>query len=202
MGAIGEGLAEYARPLIDMTDGSEMQVRKAFSLAMVCHNISLLPKEERAASFEQMKQSLQMDEAKFDDFRRSVLEPMMTRHEDLFPLFHPRTAVQPSRSMASPGLPSRLAQPMERRPVIDRYGPCPCGSGEKFKFCCDQTPLTACGRSVSVGGSFEDATVESVFRTWAGRISVCDGSNQATPDRATSGEFWLKSARWKLHNNL
>jgi preprotein translocase subunit SecA len=28
------------------------------------------------------------------------------------------------------------AAPAKTKPKVDRYAPCPCGSGKKYKFCC------------------------------------------------------------------
>jgi hypothetical protein len=44
---------------------------------------------------------------------------------------------QPSQRRFQPAFPAiRPARSSNPPPVLDRYAPCPCGSGKKFKFCC------------------------------------------------------------------
>ncbi len=38
MGAIAEAFRDYAQPLLDQTDGSEEQLRKALGLSQICYN--------------------------------------------------------------------------------------------------------------------------------------------------------------------
>lgn len=145
MGALGDAIGAYIQPLIDETDGSPEEVQKALSLGLLCYNTALLPVDKREEMSAEMQSSLGMDDDEFDDFRRSVLEPMISRHEQMFPLLHERR-----RAPASVGGPTswleprvgasepRAAQP-EKKSTLDRYAPCPCGSGKKFKFCCGAT---------------------------------------------------------------
>lgn len=142
MGAMGDAIGAYIQPLIDQTDGSPEDVKKALLLGQWCYNTALLPADEREEMFAEMRSSLGMDDDEFDDFRRSVLEPMIARHEQMFPLLHERRRAPASvggrsswpepRPLASE---PRAAQP-EKKSTGDRYAPCPCGSGKKFKFCC------------------------------------------------------------------
>jgi uncharacterized protein YecA (UPF0149 family) len=61
---------------------------------------------------------------------------MIQRHQEMFPRMHRRVPHDPSPSSpAAPAHPSKAA-PGERYPGTDRYAPCPCNSGEKYKFCC------------------------------------------------------------------
>ncbi len=138
MGAMAEAFVAYAQPLIDQTDGSQEQLDKAFAISQACYNLALLPEDEREKLIDKMRESLRMDDAEFADFRRSVIDPMIRRHEEMFPGM--RTLRfgfgDWAPSPASPPAHTRKAAPGEKYPGTDRYAPCPCGSGEKYKFCC------------------------------------------------------------------
>jgi uncharacterized protein YecA (UPF0149 family) len=136
MGAIGDAIAEYARPLIDGTDGSMEQLNKALSISQACWNLSLLPKEQRQAAMKSLGDTLSLEEAEFQDFRHSILEPMVRRHEEMFPKLHSRQSREPPHweSSASP-VPSAKSS-KGQFPEPGRYDPCPCNSGKKYKFCC------------------------------------------------------------------
>ena len=152
MGVIGESMANYAQPLVDATDGSIEQVQKALNIAMTCWNLALLPPGQREAAIADMRGPLKMDEADFDDFRRSVVDPMIRRHIDMFPRMHGRVREEPLSVSAAPRMswPSRmepaasvpwgLPAKTENRPKVGRYDPCPCGSGKKYKWCCEKKP--------------------------------------------------------------
>ncbi len=135
MGAIAEAIVAYAQPLIDQTDGSQEQLQKALTITQLCYNLALLPEDERDKTLGEMRSSLGMDDEEFDAFRRSVIVPMIQRHQEMFPRMHQR-----GFSFLAPSGPSIAAPPKkaaaEAYPGTDRYAPCPCGSGEKYKFCC------------------------------------------------------------------
>ena len=61
MGAFGEAFAAFARPLIDQTDGSPGQLKKALSLSQLCYNTALLPADKREEMFAEMRASLAME---------------------------------------------------------------------------------------------------------------------------------------------
>jgi SEC-C motif len=136
MGAIAEAFVAYAKPLLDQTDGSEEQLNKAFAISQLCYNLALLPDDSRSAALAEMRPTLGMDDEEFEDFRRSVVFPMIQRHQEMFPLMHRRFSPDRSQSGPSLGAPPKKAAPGDRYPGTDRYAPCPCGSGEKYKFCC------------------------------------------------------------------
>jgi hypothetical protein len=136
MGAIAEALVAYMQPLIDQTDGSQEQLNKAFAIGQVCYNLALLPEDERDKAVGEMQQTLGMNDEEFDAFRRSIILPMIRRHEDMFPLLHQRRFAAPAPSPPSLQAHTRKAAPGEKYPGTDRYAPCPCNSGEKYKFCC------------------------------------------------------------------
>ncbi len=136
MGVIAEGFAAYAQPLLDQTDGSEGQLKKAFAISQVCFNLALMPEESRDQAISEMRASLQMDDAEFDDFRRSIVLPMIRRHQEMFPRMHPRGSTNTPPSSSSLGTRPSMAPPARAYAGADRYAPCPCNSGRKYKFCC------------------------------------------------------------------
>jgi hypothetical protein len=136
MGAIAEAFVAFAKPLLDQTDGSEEQLNRAFALSQLCYNLALLPDDHRDSALTEMRRTIEMDDEEFEDFRRSVILPMIQRHHEMFPLMHRRVSHDPSQSGTSLPAQPRKAAPGERYPGTDRYAPCPCNSGEKYKFCC------------------------------------------------------------------
>ena len=136
MGAIAEAFVAYAQPLIDQTDGSQEQLEKAFAISQLCYNLALLPDDQRDTILAETRQSLKMDDAEFAEFRRSVIDPMIRRHEEMFPGMRRLKFTDSAPSPASPRAPTSKAAPGQRYPGTDRYAPCPCGSGKKYKFCC------------------------------------------------------------------
>ena len=136
MGAIAEAFTAFAQPLIDQTDGSMEQLNKALSISQLCYNLALLPADRRSAVLADTRQSLEMDDNEFEDFCRSVIFPMIERHQEMFPFMHPWVPLEPSHGgPLLPAQPSKAGR-AERYPGTDRYAPCPCNSGEKYKFCC------------------------------------------------------------------
>ncbi len=109
MGAIADAIVDYARPLIDSTDGSLEQMNKALSMSQACWNLAILPAEQRQAAIEDMKDAFQMDDVAFDDFHRSILRPMIHRHEKMFPGLHQRS------SLAAPHWESAFQPPRKSR---------------------------------------------------------------------------------------
>ena len=90
MGAMAEAFVAFAQPLIDQTDGSQEQLNKAFAISQLCYNLALLPDDERDTMLDEIRRDLGMDDAEFAEFRRSVIDPMIRRHEDMFPGMHGR----------------------------------------------------------------------------------------------------------------
>jgi hypothetical protein len=136
MGAIAEAIVAYAQPLLDETDGSTEQLNKAFTISQLCYNLALLPEDSRDGAIGEMRLSLQMTIEDFEDFRRSIVLPMIRRHEEMFPQMHSRGWGDFSPSGPSPR--DRPSSAASARPYAgtDRYAPCPCNSGKKYKFCC------------------------------------------------------------------
>ena len=141
MGVIAEGIVAYAQPLIDLSDGSHEGLQRAFSLSQVCFNLALLPPEQREEMIRDMQTQMSLDDNDFATFRRGLLEPMIERHFEMFPRMHQPHSVSPwhMESLGDDSMPNNIPQ-MGSRPkqaaVVDRYGPCPCNSGKKYKFCC------------------------------------------------------------------
>ena len=144
MGAIANAFVAYAQPLLDGTDGSEEALNKALSISQFCYNLALLPQDDREQSLREMRSSLAMDDDQFDDFRRSVILPMIRRHQEMFPQMHGRASTRFSPVEPPPTSYSNWARPTTRArskayPGTDPYAPCPCNSGRKYKFCCGKT---------------------------------------------------------------
>jgi hypothetical protein len=136
MGAIADGIVAFAQPLIDQTDGSEEQLKKAFAITTLCFNFALVPEERRNAALANMQQSLKMSRAEFEAFQESILRPMIQRHREMFPRMHQKVSYGPAQSGSPLSAPPEKSTPGGRYPGTDRYAPCPCNSGEKYKFCC------------------------------------------------------------------
>ena len=144
MGAIAEAIVAYAQPLLDQTDGSVEQLNKAFTISQLCYNLALLPEDSRETSLSEMRADLNMTDEEFDAFKSSIVAPMILRHQEMFPRMHQRVSTEHLQSRPSPAdLQSRLSPAANPKtgsagayPGTDRYAPCPCNSGEKYKFCC------------------------------------------------------------------
>ena len=136
MGAIADAIVGYAQPLIDMTDGSLEQMNKALAISQACWNLSIMPETERRSVLDGMHSSMGMSDLEFADFERSVVAPMIRRHEEMFPRLHGRQSLEPPDWEPRPPR-ARVDRPfIEQGSQPDRYDPCPCNSGKKYKFCC------------------------------------------------------------------
>ena len=136
MGAIAEAYAAYAQPLLDQTDGSTNQMNWAFGLSQLCWNLALLPEGARDESLANMRPTLKMDVAEFDAFRRSVVIPMLRRHEEMFPHMHRLGSKETSRRETVPQSHSTVLAHVKKYQGTGRNAPCPCNSGRKYKLCC------------------------------------------------------------------
>jgi SEC-C motif len=136
MGAIADAFVAFAQPLIDQTDGSHEELEKALAMTQLCYNLALLPEDSRESALSEMQRSLKLDDEEFDAFRRTMIAPMIRRHQAMFPLLHRRSFTDRSHSAASLREEPSMAEPAKTAPLTDRYAPCPCNSGEKYKFCC------------------------------------------------------------------
>ena len=138
MGAIADAMSRFAQPLIDATDGSQEQLQRALTLSQLCWNLAMTPEGKRDEVLANMQPALKMDDDEFQDFKRTVVAPMIRRHQELFPAMQQRPgATEPSCRAPSHAIP----QAAPRRPVMKYAGTgrnelCPCGSGKKYKVCC------------------------------------------------------------------
>jgi uncharacterized protein YecA (UPF0149 family) len=136
MGAIAEAIVAYAQPLIDATDGSMEQVNRALAISQACWNIAILPEQKRQSCMDSIGQALSVEDAELDEFQHSILEPMIRRHEQMFPGMHQLGSQRfPDREPSPSPFPA-AAWPRDKSAEPGRYDPCPCNSGEKYKFCC------------------------------------------------------------------
>lgn len=145
MGAMAESFVAYAQPLIDGTDGSPEQLQRALQLGQLFWNFALLPQEELDDSIAKLQTELKMNDEDARMFRIDMVEPMMQRHRKMYPLLHARrstsgAADHESTASGIPLLGQRQApKPPEMYPGTERYAPCPCNSGRKYKFCCGKS---------------------------------------------------------------
>jgi uncharacterized protein YecA (UPF0149 family) len=129
MGAIADAIVSYARPLFEETDGSESAMNRAMAVAQMCWNLAILPEDRRETAIDELKPALKMTDGEFADFQQSVILPMIRRHCEMFPGLHAHFK-QASNTVGI------ASSPTKKYPGTDRYAPCPCGSGRKYKFCC------------------------------------------------------------------
>jgi tetratricopeptide (TPR) repeat protein len=79
-------MVRYARPLIEMAH-SEKDLKTFMNLAFVCWNLALMPPAERARAMDKAIADLKLDELG-SQLQRAMLQMMIRRHEELFPLMH------------------------------------------------------------------------------------------------------------------
>lgn len=136
MGVIGESIVAYAQPLLDEADGSSDGMNRALSLAQLCWNLALLPEKKREECLAEMRPSLEMDDATFEDFRQSVVLPMIRRHHEMFPNMPRHGSAKASKAMVPPEPRAAATPQAESYRGTARNSPCPCNSGKKYKRCC------------------------------------------------------------------
>lgn len=136
MGAISEAIMTYAQPLLDETDGSIEQMNRALSLSHVCWNLALLPEEARDEALREMQSTLKMKPDELEAFRRTVVVPMIRRHEQMFPRMHGPARTGAPTGIAAPRSCTPPPVAREKYPGTGRNAQCPCNSGKKYKKCC------------------------------------------------------------------
>ncbi len=169
MGAMAEAMMAYAQPLIDGTDGSLEQMNKALAISQACWNLAIFPAEQRRSAMDGLRKCFPLSDSEFEEFERTVLWPMIRRHEEMFPGLHQRRPIASPHWQTSPPRASttnllredsprenstrenslreystreystREYSTREKTSQPGRYDPCPCNSGKKFKFCCGRT---------------------------------------------------------------
>jgi hypothetical protein len=106
----------------------------AMQLTQVCYNLAILSPERRLEALREFQLSMQMVDADFAEFQQDVVDPMIRRCDAAIP--NVLSAVQrrfdflPSSEWEESD-DDKLPKPT----TLDRYSPCACGSGKKFKFC-------------------------------------------------------------------
>ena len=103
MGALAEAIVAYAQPLIDQTDGSVEQLNKAFAASQLCYNLALLPDDKQEKAISELQSGMEMDDEEFSLFRRSIIVPMIRRHQEMFPRMHRPGSTDGSQSGPSSG---------------------------------------------------------------------------------------------------
>lgn len=129
MGVMSKMLMAYAKPLLDETDGSLEQMNFALTIANLCWSLALMPEEEQGKIIVEMRKELKMNKSDFADLQKSIILPMIHRHQEMYPnmakLLSPNTTSPPS-----PPPPREI-----KYPGTGRNEPCPCNSGKKYKRC-------------------------------------------------------------------
>ncbi len=136
MGAIGEAIVAYAKPLLEDSDGSEEQMSWALTMSQLCWNLALYAEDKRDQAINDIRPSIDMSDEEFDEFRCTLIDPMIRRHEEMFPQLHRPGPHFPSRRSGPWQASQSGGAPAEKYAGTDRYAPCPCNSGRKYKFCC------------------------------------------------------------------
>lgn len=138
MGALAESVMTYAQPLLDEFGDSQEGMQKALTIAQVCWNLAVLPEDEREELLAELRTSFPMNDSEFEDFRKTVIQPMIRRHHEMFPHIRRQESTDHS-SESAPRV--RPVQPIVssrtgKYPGTSRNAPCPCNSGKKYKRCC------------------------------------------------------------------
>jgi tetratricopeptide (TPR) repeat protein len=81
-----EAMVRFARPLLSLAQ-NEASLKTFMNLAQVCWNLSLMPPSERQQALETAVDGLKLD-PQGSALQRTMLEMMIERHEQLFPLMH------------------------------------------------------------------------------------------------------------------
>lgn len=144
MSAIGEALLEYMRPLTDATDGSPEELEKALALGQLCFNLGQMDQDSRSDHLEKLRESMALSVEEYAEFYVTIILPMLIRHEEMFPrngsmrmrVPDLMDAFQPDDDLSTDDEKTIYTAPVKRDRSIDRYAPCTCNSGKKYKFCC------------------------------------------------------------------
>lgn len=106
-------------------------------LSQLCWNLAITPEEDRDNFLANVQPALKMDDSEFQEFKRTVVTPMIRRHQEMFPDMQRPRAMVPSHPVPSHAIASSTPQrPVKKYNGTGRNEPCPCGSGRKYKVCC------------------------------------------------------------------
>lgn len=137
MGAIADTIMKYAQPLLDATDGSPQQLQNALTLSQLCWNMALMSEADRNLFLDNMPPIPNMAPADLENFKRTIVGPMIQRHQEMFAGMNRQVPMAPPRSAPVYETPTPAARrPVKKYAGTGRNEPCPCGGGKKYKFCC------------------------------------------------------------------
>jgi hypothetical protein len=139
MGGFADAMVAYVQPLMDATDGNPEQVQRAFMLGQFCWNYAVLPENMREQFLQSMRGAFNMDDEGYEDLQKTVLEPMLQRHCEMFPEMHGNNAMAPQARKPPRRQQAPVRAQAAQKPRVARNAPCPCNSGKKYKRCCGQT---------------------------------------------------------------
>jgi uncharacterized protein YecA (UPF0149 family) len=84
-----------------------------------------------------MRPALKMDGGEFEEFKRTVVTPMIRRHQEMFPSMRRGGTTEPFHPVPSHAIPPQAPRrPVKKYAGTGRNERCPCGSGKKYKVCC------------------------------------------------------------------
>lgn len=147
MRGIAEAMAAYAKPLLDQTDGSTQQMNSAFAFGQLCWNLALLPEQERDEALAKMRPTLNMDDDQFETFRRSVVVPMIQRHQEMFPRMHRLGSMESSRGAPAPQTRRTTPARAEKFPGTGAMRRVPVTVGESTSCVAGDDPITVVAMS-------------------------------------------------------
>jgi uncharacterized protein YecA (UPF0149 family) len=142
MGAIADALMEYMRPLTDAMKDTPEGLEKALALGQLCFNLGQMDDDARAEHLGQIRDSMGLSDEEFAGFFRDLILPMLVRHEQMFPrekMMRMPDLIddfQPDDRLMTKVDKTPHTSPVRRDRNLDRYAPCTCNSGKKYKFCC------------------------------------------------------------------
>lgn len=132
MGSVAEAMSRFAQPLVDATDGSTEQLQRALTLSQVCWNLALMPEEQRGEFLAKLQPALQTGDDELQEFHRTVVTPMIQRHQEMFlGMYRPASKMSPIEQTSPPG--QRIVKKYAGTGRNERR---PCGTGKKYKLCC------------------------------------------------------------------
>jgi len=114
----------------------DADMQKAMTLARVCWNLALEPEKERDEEIAEMQPSFGMNDEEFEDFRLSIILPMIRRHQEIFPHMPQFGSANHSSAPPEPRAYAAASLRTKKHPGTRRNAPCPCNSGKKYKRCC------------------------------------------------------------------
>lgn len=128
--------------LLDQMNGSMQHVNQALALTEFCYNLSLLTPPERCKVLRKMQLDTGMSDADLAEVRRDWIDPMVQHCEDALLRGEFRGRL-PEAVVYLPEMDHPADDHDRKLTTTDRYSPCPCNSGKKYKFCCGRSAVKA-----------------------------------------------------------